>query len=266
MKSIITDDISTTLIAEAQRINRPEFINSDPVQFPRRFSDIRDIEIAALLCSNIAWGRREMICRDCNRLLDLLDNEPYRFVMSGPIEDIDDSLNIHRTFFGRHLKHYLRALQLIYSRHENFDAFCSASGAPSAEAPAWQLADTLRQAMSEANNAPADSRCIPVRLENTALKRLNMALRWLVRNDGIVDIGVWKSLKPSQLFIPLDVHVGNTARALGLLNRKAQDKKAVMQLTNRLREIHPSDPVMLDFALFGLGIEANRKGADKDLH
>ncbi len=265
MKQTPTDNIAEILIEEAQRINCPEFIKSDPVQFPHRFSDVRDIEIVSLLCSNIAWGRREMICRDCNRLLELLENEPYRFVTTGPVEDIEDTLNIHRTFFGRNLKHYLRALRLIYSRHESIDAFCRSAGAQNSDAPAWTLADALRNAMTDANNSPADSRCMPARLDNSALKRLNMALRWLVRNDGIVDLGVWRSLKPAQLFIPLDVHVGNTARQLGLLFRKAQDKKSVMELTTRLREICPEDPVLLDFALFGLGIEANRQSDIRDL-
>ena len=106
----------------------------------------------------------------------------------------------------------------------------------------------------EANGGSTNSRCLPTKLNNTALKRINMALRWLVRDDGIVDMGVWNAIKPSQLFIPLDVHVGNTARALGLITRKANDKKTVLELTDILRQMRPSDPVVYDYALFGIGI------------
>ena len=109
-------------------------------------------------------------------------------------------------------------------------------------------------AFEEANGGAGNSRCLPTGLDKTALKRINMALRWLVRDDGIVDMGVWKSIKPSQLFIPLDVHVGNTARSLGMLTRKANDKRSVLELTSILRKIRPDDPVFYDYALFGIGV------------
>jgi len=108
--------------------------------------------------------------------------------------------------------------------------------------------------MADANGGATDSRCLPTNLTNTALKRINMALRWLVRDDGIVDMGVWTAIKPSQLFIPLDVHGGNTARALGLIDRRANDKKTVLALTSLLRKFRPDDPVIYDYALFGVGI------------
>ena len=116
--------------------------------------------------------------------------------------------------------------------------------------PAWELVRHMAAEFETANNGESSVRCLPGNLDKTALKRINMALRWLVRNDGIVDLGVWKSLRPSQLFIPLDVHVGNTARALGLLSRKANDRLAVEQLTATLCTLRPDDPVAYDFALF----------------
>ena len=116
------------------------------------------------------------------------------------------------------------------------------------------LASLLQQELAEANSGTSDSRCLPTNLSSTALKRINMALRWLVRDDGIVDMGVWNAITPSQLFVPLDVHVGDTARALGMITRRANDKKTVLQLTNVLRQMRPNDPVIYDYALFGIGI------------
>ena len=114
--------------------------------------------------------------------------------------------------------------------------------------------EALNAELAAANGGIADSRCLPLNLESTALKRVNMALRWLVRDDGIVDMGVWKALKPSQLYIPLDVHVGNVSRELGLLQRKANDRRSVLELTEKLRKFNPEDPIVYDYALFGIGV------------
>jgi len=238
----------------AERINVPEFIADDPVQFPRQFSSLQDIEIAALLTSTLAWGKRSMICRDCRRLLDIMGNSPLDWVMSDGAESLDPSVNIHRTFFARNLRHYVAGLRRIYSRHGSLQAFAAAEHIDLSPTPAWTLAAAINRELSIANGGAADPRCLPLNLDSTALKRLNMALRWLVRNDGIVDIGVWDVIKPDKLFIPLDVHAGNTARALGLLSRRANDKKAAVELTAAMREFNPDDPALLDFALFGLGI------------
>lgn len=251
---MIDSTLARQLLDMAASINTPEFALADPVQFPRRFTDVADIEVASLLCATVAWGRRSMICRDCDRLLTLMHAEPHRFVMQGDIDAIPDTLNIHRTFFGRDLKHYLRGLRLIYSHYPTLDAMCAHRIAPDDEAPAWQFAALLATAMSDANGGLPNSQCVPTHLDQTALKRINMALRWLVRRDGIVDLGVWQSITPDRLYIPLDVHVGNTARSLGLLSRKANDRKAVFELTGKLRQVCPHDPVLLDFALFGMGI------------
>lgn len=247
-------EIKQLLDTEARRINSPEFIDEDPVQFPRMYSEQRDIEIAALLSATIAWGNRRSIIKDCGKMLDLMDRQPYNFVKDGEYEDLAEG-NIHRTFFVRNLKHWLRGLRLVFERHGSVEGLCRAKKCGQSPVPAWALAQELNKILLEANDGTADSRCLPTGLESTALKRLNMALRWQVRNDGIVDLGIWKALKPSQLFIPLDVHVGNISRQLGLLDRKANDRKSVEMLTAKLREFRPDDPVYYDFALFGLGIE-----------
>lgn len=254
----MTPEIATLLLEEANRINRPAFVKDDPVQFPRRFDDQRDIEIASLLVSVISWGRRPMILRDAERMLSLMDSQPYRYMMEGGYEDLDPGLNIHRTFFARDMQWYLRGLREIYSRYPSLDAFAAAKRVGDEKAPAWKLAEEVRSIVEGVNGATTCSQCLPTNLASTALKRLNMALRWLVRNDGIVDIGVWQSIKPAQLYIPLDVHVGNTARGLGLLDRSANDRRSCDIVTSEMRKICPEDPALLDFALFGIGIEGKQ--------
>lgn len=249
------DSLKQTLDRAVEAINRPVFIESDPVQFPRRFSDRRDIEIVSLLTSHIAWGNRKMICNNCEKLLQMLENQPYHFLMEGDIESFDSGVNVHRTFFGRDLKYFLRGLRQIYVGYGSLEEFALRGGAADAEAPSWHLASLINSRLCEANKGVEKSlRCLPENLGQTPLKRLNMALRWLVRDDGIVDMGVWHALNPSQLFIPLDVHVANTSRSLGLLERRSNDRKAVVELTECLRRFDPVDPVRYDFALFGLGI------------
>lgn len=251
---MVTHDIASLLIEEAERINRPEFIGEDPVQFPRRFTDLRDIEVTALLISAISWGKRSMILRDSERLLALMDHQPYQYMMERAYEDLDPSKNIHRTFFARDLAWYLRGLREIYKHNVSLDAFAARHDVGTDPAPAWKLAGKMRDIVEDVNGGERCSQCLPTNLQTTALKRLNMALRWLVRDDGIVDMGVWESIPKSKLYIPLDVHVGNTARGLGIIERKANDRKSCDLITNAMREICPSDPALLDFALFGIGV------------
>lgn len=247
-------DLKRLLDDEAERINSPSFIGEDPVQFPRRYERQEDIEAVSLLSATIAWGNRKMICRNCDRMLSLMADDPYAFIMEGAWEEISDDRNIHRTFFGRNLKYYLRGLQLVFRRYGSVEGLAAASGAANSEFPAWTFAKMLSASLAEANGGKRDSRCLPVNIDTTALKRVNMALRWLVRDDGIVDMGIWKVLKPSQLFIPMDVHVSETSRQLGLLERKSTDRRAVEELTGRLRLYRPSDPCIYDYALFGIGM------------
>ena len=247
-------DIKEFLDSEARRINHVDFIANDPVQFPRRFEHLQDIEIAALLSATIAWGNRKMICNNCNKMLALMDNQPYDYVMDKGYEELPD-MNIHRTFFSKNLRYYLRGLNFIYSRYGSLHDFTKHMAISSSEFPSWKLVEEMNKVFTEANNGESDNRCLPGNLQNTALKRINMALRWLVRDDGIVDMGVWNVIKPSQLFIPLDVHVGNVSRELGLLTRNANDRKATIELTEMLRKMRPEDPVWYDYALFGIGVE-----------
>ena len=251
-------EIKELLDFEASRINHIDFIDDDPVQFPRRFNRLQDIEIAALLSATIAWGNRKMICNNCNKMLGLMENLPYKYVMDEGYEELPD-MNIHRTFFAKNLRYFLRGLNLIYTKYNSLHDFAKHISISTSEFPSWKLVEEMNKIFAEANNGESDSRCLPGNLKSTALKRINMALRWLVRNDGIVDMGVWDVIKPSQLFIPLDVHVGNTSRDLGLLYRKANDRQSTIELTQTLRTMRPHDPIWYDFALFGIGINHKNK-------
>ena len=183
-----------------------------------------------------------------------MEYRPFDYVIDKGYEELPD-MNIHRTFFAKNLRHYLRGLNKIYSKHGSLQEFARKMGINNSEFPSWTLVEALNNILAEANGGQQDCRCLPGNLKTTALKRINMALRWLVRNDGIVDMGVWDVIKPSQLFIPLDVHVGNTARQLGLLNRNANDRRAVEELTATLRSFRREDPVWYDYALFGIGVD-----------
>ena len=252
--SSIDKNLKSLLDAESERINCKEFILNDPIQFPRRFDKQQDIEIVGLLSAIIAWGKRSMICRDAERLLQIMNSQPYNYVMDRAYEEIDDKQNIHRTMFGSHLKYFLRGLNAVYKKYNTLDSFSMSVNSGANDFPSWHFVEALQQVMSCENKGATCSQCLPTDLNKTALKRINMALRWFVRDDGIVDIGIWHSIPKSKLYIPLDVHVGNTSRKLGLIERKANDKRTVVELTEKLRIFRPDDPGIYDYALFGIGV------------
>jgi uncharacterized protein (TIGR02757 family) len=231
--------------------NTEAFIKDDPVQFPHRYSDVRDIEIVSFLVATIAWGNRKMILNSANNMLAIMGKSPYDYVMSGGWEKLDDSKCVHRTFFGRDLKYYCKGLSKAYQMPTNSleNVFYND------EHDVWKGIQNFRDLMAEANGCTSKhisnpSCCEPNK--GSACKRLHMALRWLVRNDGIVDLGIWKRLNPRDLMIPLDVHVARVSRDLGLIERKSNDRQTVEMLTAKLREFDPADPVKYDFALFGV--------------
>lgn len=231
--------------------NTEAFIKDDPVQFPHRYSDVRDIEIVSFLVATIAWGNRKMILNSANNMLAIMGKSPYDYVMSGGWEKLDDSKCVHRTFFGRDLKYYCKGLNKAYQMPVNSleNVFYNE------EHDVWRGIQNFRDLIAEANGCTSKhisnpSCCEPKK--GSACKRLHMALRWLVRNDGMVDLGIWKRLNPRDLMIPLDVHVARVSRDLGLIERKSNDRQTVEMLTAKLREFDPADPVKYDFALFGV--------------
>lgn len=243
--------LKALLDEKALQYNRPEFIAEDPISFPHSFSRKEDIEIVALLASIIAWGNRKMILRSGNKMFcDIMQSRPYEYVMSGEWESLDDRLNIHRTFFAADFKYICRGLRSVFQKYGSMEPLFTGCST-------WDGIERLRSEFAAVNGAlstrhisnPVPSKGKPA----SACKRMHMMLRWLCRKDGIVDLGIWDSVHPSQLMIPIDVHVARTARALGLVSRKQNDRRTVEELTARLRELSPEDPVRYDFALFGVG-------------
>ena len=230
-----------------EKICKADFIAGDPVQFPGRFSKRKDIEIAAFLSATIAWGRRDLILRSAEKMFAIMESSPFAFVSSGEYKKLKNK-NIHRTFFENDLKYFCRGFEHCYAKYDNLEKLFSS--APDI----WEGIALFREEMAMANNKKYSKHISnpgAADKNGSACKRLNLALRWLVRK-GPVDLGLWKSLKPASLFIPLDVHVARTARKLKLLQRNSNDKKAVIELTERLRSLCPEDPVKYDFSLFGM--------------
>ncbi|HET9571710.1 MAG TPA: TIGR02757 family protein [Bacteroidales bacterium] len=227
------------------KMNVPAYIETDPVQFPLQFTALQDREVVAFLTATITWGNRKMILQSANKMLTKMGSSPYDFVMSEGYTKLQGS-NIHRTFFEKDLAYLCKGLRACYLEFGGLEAVFAR------KSTLWEGIDHFRNALAAANG-DIFSKHVSNPNTHSACKRLHLALRWLVRNDGIVDLGDWTSISPSELYIPLDVHVGRVSRKLGLLSRIQNDRRAVEALTELLRGFNPLDPVIYDFALFGIG-------------
>ncbi|TRO66602.1 TIGR02757 family protein [Christiangramia sabulilitoris] len=235
------------------KYNTPGFIETDPISIPHLFYKKEDIEIAGFLAATIAWGNRKSILKNAHRMMHLMDLSPFDFVMNHEENDLNtfDSF-VHRTFNSIDLKFFIKALKNVYAEHGGLEGIFTLNAEPDGLQPAIHKFKTI---FFELPHQKRTEKHVSDPLKNSAAKRINMFLRWMVRNDqNGVDFGLWKNLSPAQLSCPLDVHSGNIARQLGLLNRNANDAKAVAQLDNNLRALDLQDPVKYDFALFGLGV------------
>jgi uncharacterized protein (TIGR02757 family) len=226
------------------------------VQFPRGYTAREDREIAAFLAAVIAWGRRDLILRSARRMFNIMGASPYDYVMSGGWKKTAGAACIHRTFFEKDLAYFCKGFRACYKKYGGLEELFASAG------EIFAGITLFRETMAAGGEAPGGgkraalySRHIADPGKNSACKRMNLALRWLVRNDGIVDLGLWTTISPAKLYIPLDLHVARAARKLGLLERKSNDRKAVENLTAKLREFCPEDPVKYDFALFSMGGE-----------
>lgn len=252
-KNLSKSELKEFLDQKVDQYNHPHFIESDPIQIPHQFSKKEDIEIAAFLTATIAWGNRKSIINNAKRMMELLDNAPFQFVMQHQEHDLETLLPfVHRTFNGEDFVQFIKCLQHIYNNHNGMEAiFAEHSEAFSTQKAIHQF----KQSFFEINHLPRTQKHVSDPLKNSAAKRINMFLRWMVRKDNKgVDFGIWESLTPAQLSCPLDVHSGNVARKIGLLNRKQNDGKALSELDISLRKLDKNDPVKYDFALFGLGV------------
>ena len=233
------DNVKEIIRKLALEYNKEEFFTGDPIVFPKQFArqqaSIQDIEIAGIISAHLAWGRRDMILRDCRRAFDEMGWQPYKYVMAGKYKDDDASL--HRTIKWSEFAAICGRLREYYTKNETLENLS---------------AHEMRvQIFGQKEDKKA------------ANKKIHMFRRWMVRNDGVVDLGIWKSISPSELIIPLDVHVHRSALNMGITQRKGADIVTATEITQFLKEIFPDDPCMGDFALFAYAAET-RKEQEKE--
>ncbi len=286
-------NLKAFLDSKVEQYNRPEFIKNDPVVIPHLFSVKQDIEIMGFFAAMLAWGQRKTIINKCAELIERMDGAPYDFILNHQDSDLRNLLDFkHRTFNDTDLLYFISFLEHHYNEFDSLeDAFLplayrnvepefradftteeknpaniSKSSSPvcydgelsaAAEPNIELFLNYFRKYFFSLPDVPArTAKHVSSPSQKSACKRLNMFLRWMVRDDDKgVDFGIWKQIKPSQLICPTDVHVERVARKLNLIERTQVDWKTAVELTEKLREFDPIDPVKYDFALFGLGIE-----------
>ncbi len=226
-------EIEEKLLEWAEEYNNDKYFTEDPIIFPKHFAKlsssehyIQDIEIAAIFSAHFAWGRRSMIVRDCERLLEHMEWQPYKYVMSGDWRDDDTS--IHRTIKWKDTAKICYNLKKFYENNTSLECL------------------NIQDIRENIFNQKPDKKA--------ANKKINMMRRWLVRDDKKVDLGIWKNTNPANLLIPLDVHVHRMATELSLITRTQKDIVTVEELSNIFGELFPNDPCKGDFALFGYGV------------
>ena len=250
------------LQTKADFYNHPNFIEDDPITIPHQFTKKQDIEIAGLFAAILAWGNRKSIINSCNKLMQCMDNEPYNFIMQQSLQQHKHRFNtfVHRTFNEMDAWHILNFLQHHYAHKKNksLENAFTINVANTDDTIEKGLIGFHHYVFSFNAYAMHEVHCkkhIATPQKKSACKRLNMYLRWMVRKDKKgVDFGLWNTILPSQLIIPIDVHVGRVAKKLGILQRTQNDWQAAVELTQYLKKINPTDPVLFDYALFGLGV------------
>ena len=235
--------------------NQPSFIERDPVCVPHSYSNKQDIEISGLFAAVLAWGNRTTIINNCRKIMQFMDHHPHDFILNHKDTDLKPFLGFaHRTFNTTDLLYFIAFLHHHYSHHDSLEAaFLTDKNYKN---------ETVESALIHFHNyffsiehPERTKKHIATPLRNSACKRLNMYLRWMVRKDNQgVDFGIWKKISASQLVCPLDVHVARVAERLGLLENIKSNWNNALHLTSQLRQLNPSDPAIYDYALFGLGI------------
>jgi len=248
------ENIQSFLDQKYLLFNHPVFIESDPIQVPAQFSTKENIEISGFLAATLSWGQRPTIIRNALKLVNLMNNNPIEFLLNAPENEWNKFSEFkHRTFNGIDCLFFLKSLRNIYRNHGGLEPVFNSG---------FQKDDNIFSALShfrkvffELGHEHRTEKHVSDVEKGASAKRLNMFLRWMVRTDKSgVDFGLWKQIPASALMLPLDVHTGNVARKLGLLTRTQNDWKAVEEITAKLREFDPEDPIKYDFALFGLGV------------
>lgn len=249
-----TKDIKDILDTYQQKYNNPDFIYSDPISIPHQFTKKEDIEISGFLSATLAWGNRKAIIKSARQLISWMDNSPHDFIKNANDKELEPFYNFkYRTFNGTDCVHFLKSLQNIYKNQGGLEsAFTKGYNSNRSIKDAIY---SFRELFFTPVHEKRTEKHVANPYKNSAAKRLNMFLRWMVRHDkNGVDFGIWETIKPSHLMIPLDIHTGTIAREFGILKRKQDDWKAVEELMQILREFDSDDPVKYDYALFGLGV------------
>lgn len=250
------DELRDFLEEKVIQYNTPNFIEQDPIQIPHMYSEKEDREISGFLAATISWGSRTSIIKNAKRMMELMGNSPYEFVLNHRDEQLN-KINgfVHRTFNSTDFLFFIKALKHIYQEKNGLEGVFNESKTEESLQPA------IHQLKKEFFTMPHPIRTekhISDPIKGSAAKKINMYLRWMVRKDNSgVDFGIWKNISPSILSCPLDVHSANVARKLGLIERKQNDAKTVFELDSTLRQMDCNDPVKYDFALFGLGVYEN---------
>jgi len=236
---------------KVEQYNQPGFIKDDPICIPHLFSKKQDIEIAGFFAATFAWGNRTTIIQKSKELMQLMDNAPYDFCKNHHSNDLKRLLGfVHRTFNSTDLLYFIEFFNHHYSKHKSLETAFIRRGKTAEE----MLTGFHHYFFSLEHVPPRTKKHVATPERKSTCKRLNMFLRWMVRQDNKgVDFGIWNKISPSQLICPIDLHVARVARHFNILKRKQTDWLAALELTDYLRTLDKNDPVKYDFALFGLG-------------
>jgi uncharacterized protein (TIGR02757 family) len=253
-------DLKKFLDRKVIEFNNPSFIKDDPVCIPHLFIKKQNIEIAGFFAAIFAWGIRKTIINKCKLLMQLMDNSPYDFCINHNDNDLRRLERFsHRTFNDTDLLYFISFLKYHYSKHKSLESAFFNNITIQQSNNSHIIEESLNyfyQYFFSLEDVPLRTKKhIASPQRNSSCKRLNMYLRWMVRNDHKgVDFGIWKKISPSQLICPIDLHVARVAKHFNLLKRKQVDWFAAIELTEELKKFDPKDPVKYDFALFGLGV------------
>ncbi len=249
-------ELKNFLDEKAEFYNAPEFVENDPVQIPHRFSRKQDIEITGFLTATISWGTRKSIINDAEKMLDFMEQTPYDFIRNVSVKELESLKNrsIHRTFNGEDFRQFILNLKRTYHDNDSLENLFSIHGN---ETNFYHSLERFRHNFI-GDVQHRSHKHVSSTYKNSSAKRLMMFLRWMVRKDRKgVDFGIWETIDPKNLSIPLDVHTGNVSRKLSLIQRKQNDWKTVEELDLAIRKFDSADPAKYDFALFGLGVSGD---------
>ncbi|MCS7036782.1 MAG: TIGR02757 family protein [Saprospiraceae bacterium] len=255
------EDLRDFLERATRHYNTVAFIESDPIRVPHCFEGLQDREIAGFWAATLAWGQRKTIIQSALRAMELMDWSPHEFVLGHNEAERERFARFyHRTFQPTDALYFLEFFQNYYRRHASLETAFARHMLPGDATVERALVGFHRDFFDHPWAPERTRKHIPTPERGATCKRLNMFLRWMVRRDTAgVDFGIWRQIQPSQLLLPLDVHVDRVARQLGLLHRRQTDWRAVLELTDALRAFDPDDPTKYDFALFGLSARLEMK-------